>query len=133
MEYANLAKVVKKAILAVILALAGLPSAQAASSDGVPAKTAPGEFAELRAGRYAIKLDGLLCTACTRAIVTEISKLDAVLEASGNFEKSEVLVAIKPDAKLSMTNLRRALRKAARRADLGTKFEIASVTYRPKL
>ena len=120
----------KKTILAVILAAFGAAALPAGAAESAGA---PGEFNELRSGRYALKMSGILCNACTRAIVTEVSKLDPVLEAKGDFDAGEILIVVKPDRKLSMASVRKALRKAARRADLKTRFEITSVTYRPKL
>jgi len=123
---------VKKAILVVFLAssffVSGPPS-NAWSQDNAPKRG----IVDLHGGNYEVKIGGLLCTACTRAIVEEISKNGAVQEAKADFDNEQILVTIKLDKTLTASALHKALRRAAKRVDLGVKFEVKAVVYRPTL
>lgn len=123
----------KRALLTLILAAFSVPAAPAADPDLTTAKPPDVVFTELKTGRYALKVQGLLCTACTRAAVEELSKLASIQKVEADFDDAEIVVFIKKDRKVSMSSVRRALRKAARRVNLGTHFEVASVVYRPTL
>jgi copper chaperone CopZ len=123
---------VKKSILAVLLAssaVLGGPVLTVRAQGAAPGRG----IVDLHGGTYEIKLRGLICTACTRAIVEELAKDEAVQEAKADFDNEQVLVKIKLDKTLTASALRKALKRAAKRADLGTKFEVKDVVYRPTL
>lgn len=113
----------KTALLAFLLApgLAG-----AASS-----KTASRELSDLKGGRYSVKVSGLLCSACVRAIVAEVSQLREVDDVKADFDRSELLVRVKPDRVVTLSALRRALNKAAKKVNLDAHYEVESVRYKP--
>ena len=114
----------KKSLFVLLLALA----ATAASAAPAPA---PEGLADLRGGRYAVKIEGLLCSACTRAILDEISRFKDVQAVTADFDKSELVITVKLDRTVSVSALRKALKRAAKRVNLDTRFEIDSIYYRP--
>ncbi len=73
----------------------------------------------------------MLCTVCGKAIEQELAKLEEVESAKADFELDRVLLSIKIERTLKVSSLRRALQKAARRVNMGAKFDVASLQYRP--
>lgn len=92
---------------------------------------APLSESELPSGRYAVKISGMLTTTCGRAIERELAKLPAVESASVDFDSETATVTVKLDAVLTQAALRRALRRAARLVDLGTRYEPGEIKYLP--
>lgn len=84
---------------------------------------------DLTAGRYELKLRGTLCAACLRAVAQELAKHRAVEKASTDVPAESVRVAVKSDQVLPAADVRRALRRAERAADLGARYEVAAVRY----
>ncbi len=107
-------------ILALLL---GLPPAHAAA----PEQRA---LIDLVAGRYTLSVEGMLCNACARAITEELSGLEEVASAKADFERSELVVTVKNGRSLTAARLRKALKRAAKRVNLGKEFEVREVTYR---
>ena len=71
----------------------------------------------------------LFRSACARAIVEEVAKRPGVESAKADFEKSQLVIKVKPGGSLTVDALRKLLKKAARRVNLGTEFEIKRVAY----
>jgi cation transport ATPase len=88
------------------------------------------DWPDLTSGRYEVRLEGMLCHSCARAIVDQVITLKEVEKASADFEQETLYVTIRPDATLTAKKLRKSLRKAAHKVDLDTKFDIANVRYK---
>lgn len=73
----------------------------------------------------------MLCAVCAKTIVAELSKLGELESAKADFEKDQIVVTIKLERTLRIASLRRALRLAAKRVNLGTQFEIEDIRYKP--
>lgn len=86
---------------------------------------------EMATGRYEIKLEGMLCNACTRVIAEEALKLEEVEKAQADIDSDTLTLTIKPDRLLGLSRLRRALTRASRRANLGRRFTVQSVRRKP--
>ncbi len=101
---------------------------------GAGAMAAPKSAAEplfdLKPGRYAVRVEGMLCSACTHVILAELSILKEVQQAQVDFDKEELLISVPSNRKLTLTNLRKALQRAAHRVNLDTQFEIKYIHYR---
>lgn len=108
------------AFFAVAAALAPRPTAASA------------KFPDLSSGRYEVRVEGFLCHTCLKLALAEVSSLKEVEKATGDFDQETLLVTIRANKKLKASKLQRALRRAASKADLGTKFELLSVKYRVK-
>lgn len=91
----------------------------------------PKRLQDLIPGRYAVRVTGMLCAVCAKTIVAELSKLPEVESAKADFEKDQILVTIKLERTLRLSALRRSLRLAAKRVNLGTQFEIEDMRYTP--
>jgi len=85
----------------------------------------------LPSGRYAIKVSGMLTKTCSRAIEREVAKLDAVESAKVDFETEQLVLTVKLDRTLKVSALRRALRRAAGKVNLGTDYILGGVAYLP--
>jgi len=101
-----------------------------AISVAAPAAAAKQAFPDLAAGRYEIRLDGLLCHTCGRMIVEEVSALPQVQKAQVDFERGMMTLTVRPGQTLKMGRLQRALKRASKRADLDTQFTIQAVDYK---
>lgn len=88
------------------------------------------EFSELPPGRYSIVLTGLVSTVCGRAIAAEWASLPEVEAASVDFDKSTAQVAVRLDSVLPVASLRKTLRRAEKRANLGARYDLRGITYR---
>lgn len=98
-----------------------------------PAFAAPAparEFTELPPGRYTIVVTGLVSTVCGRAIAAEWAALPEVEAASVDFDKSTALVEVRLDSVLPVASLRKTLRRAEKRANLGARYDLRGITYR---
>jgi len=92
---------------------------------------AAAELSDLKGGRYTVKLSGLVCSVCTRAITAELSQLKEVEAATADFERAELTIKVRPDKVLTLSKLRSTLKRAAKRANLGATYTVESVRYRP--
>ncbi|UPT73182.1 MAG: cation transporter [Elusimicrobiota bacterium] len=81
-------------------------------------------------GRYTVKLNGLICTVCGRAIAAEWARLPEIESASVNFDKSEALISVRLDRTLKVAVLQRTLRRAEKLANLGAKYEMRGIAYK---
>lgn len=89
------------------------------------------EYRELTAGRYSVKVTGMLCHACARAIVNELGKLKEIGSVKADFEAEQVVLEIPLDRALPIPLLRKALKRAAKKINLETRFEAAGILYLP--
>ena len=96
-----------------------------------PSAAPPEALADLTSGRYDIKVSGMLCSACGRAVLKELSKLEELESVKPDPGQDRVTVVVKLQKVLRISTLRRSLRRAARKVNLGTSFEVESVRYRP--
>lgn len=101
-----------------------------AISLAAPAASAKQAFPDLAAGRYEIRMDGMLCHTCARIITEEVAALPQVEKAQADFERGVLTVTIRSGQTLKMRRLQRALRRASKRADLDTQFTIQAVEYK---
>ena len=119
------------AALSLLLAPAGAaPSAGAPTPPASPA-VEERRYTQLTSGRYALKVSGMLCTVCAKAVEAELAKLDEVESVKSDFDLDLMLISIKIEKVLKVSTLRRALQKAARRVNMGAKLDVASLQYRP--
>ena len=84
---------------------------------------------DMTPGRYEVRIEGLLCRTCTRAIVEELTALKEVQTAVQNFDHEGVLITVRPGLTLTVYKLRNALDRAARRVNLGTRFKAVGIKY----
>jgi len=117
-------------LAAAVLAAAALalPAAVARTEDGPPARAS---VTELPAGRYGIPMKGMLCVVCARAIAAEWAKLPSVEKATVDFESGRAVVTVRLGKTLSLSALRKSLRRAERTANLGARYELGEPAYIP--
>jgi cation transport ATPase len=96
-----------------------------------PALAREGVPDRFKAGRYAMKISGFFCTTCGVAMKREVGALPEVSEADFDFDTETLFVTVRLERTLRLSALRRALRRAAARVDIGSKLDVADVTYRP--
>jgi hypothetical protein len=105
------------------------------SAHGAPAFTLPAEeaatYKNLPAGRYEIKIIGMLTTTCGRGIEIEVMKRPEVESARVDFETETLFLTVKLSRTLRLSALRRALRSAAERIDLGAGYSVGRITFLP--
>lgn len=85
---------------------------------------------DLTAGRYAVKLKGLLTRACVKAVLEEVRALPEVEKAGASLEKDELYLVIRLTKSLRAAHLQKALRRASKRVNLGEDITVLSVRYR---
>lgn len=88
-------------------------------------------YRKLIAGRYGLKVTGMLCHACARAITAELGRMKEIASAKADFEAEKVVLDIPLERTVSVSSLRRALGRAAKKIDLDTRFEITDIHYLP--
>ncbi len=91
----------------------------------------PASYNELPPGRYSVGVRGMLCTVCARAIALEWAKLPGVEKATVDFDKEEGVVTVRLDRTIQVSDLRKALRRAAKAANLGARYELLQIQYLP--
>ncbi len=116
---------------ALILALfCGVASAQLVEDN--PSRPVQGDASGLRdltPGRYELVLSGVLCSACVRGVAKEFAAEPAVAFAKPDLDHRQVVVEIKPGKKLPASRVKRVLKRASRRVNLGSNYGIAAVHY----
>jgi len=85
----------------------------------------------LREGRYKCVVAGVLCNACTRAVVEGLKKIKGIKDAKFDFEDGFLWLYIEENAQVSTRKIRRALAHAGRRVDLGTRYQITDIRFVP--
>lgn len=120
-------------LLAAPVLAAGGPAKKKKQEKTKPAKTleAPARtFEVLTAGRYAVKIEGMLCRTCALAITLEALTLPQIKEARADFDSEELIIEIKAEQKLKVSDLKKVLRRATKKINL-MEFRIASIRYLP--
>jgi copper chaperone CopZ len=111
-----------------VLTLTGGLPARSASADVQPAY----RLSDLKAipeGRYRASVSGVLCNACTRAIVEQLKALKGMESASFDFEEGVLWFTVGKGKSLRPSQIRRALRRAGKRVKLKTRYEITELRY----
>lgn len=88
---------------------------------------------DMTAGRYAVKVSGLLTRTCEKAVAQEVARLPEVEKAGADFEKDEVYLVIRLGKTLRASALRKALARASKRVNLGSPIEIERVRYQAEI
>lgn len=109
------------------LLLLAFPSALLAA----PATDPLGGIETLRAGRYRCAVSGVLCNACTRAIVEEVLKVPGIRAAKFDFEEGWLWLSVEQAATVKVSRLRKALGKAARKTKLGARYDFTGIEHVP--
>lgn len=86
---------------------------------------------KLAAGRYDLKVSGFWCTTCGRAMENELKALPEVESVSFDFEAETVTLTVKLDHELKLSALRKALARASKRVNIGSKLDVVAVIYKP--
>lgn len=111
-------------------ALACVLSAAPARREKASNATAPAPLIKLlREGRWRLSVGGVLCNACTRAVIEEFLKVEGVSKATFDFEDGFLSLIVARGAQVRTAALERAVRLASRRADLGSQFNLAEARY----
>jgi len=85
----------------------------------------------LRQGRYKCVVSGVLCNACTRAIVEGLKRVKGIKDAEFDFEDGLLVLTVEKGAQVRTGKVVRALAHAARRVNLGSRFKITDIRYIP--
>lgn len=113
--------------------LAAALCAQAAPAASRSGRSAPAEEPALapllREGHWKLTVGGILCNACTRAVVEGFLDVEGVSKASFDFEDGFVKLTVARGAQVRTAKLERALRLAQRRVDLGGRYTLSETRY----
>lgn len=83
----------------------------------------------LREGHWRLAIGGILCNACTRAVVEGFLKVEGVAKATFDFEEGYLKLTVDHNKQVRTSKLERALRLAARRVDLETRYTLSETRY----
>jgi len=86
----------------------------------------------LEPGGYEAKIVGILCNSCTNAVVIQLKKIKDISSASFDFEEGILRFTVtelknRPQHKLRFKKVLRAVKRAGRKARLGTKFTLFEI------
>lgn len=116
-------------MLEILLAAAlAVQAAPARSGRAAPAEE-PALAPVLREGHWKLTVGGILCNACTRAIVEGFLAVEGVSKASFDFEDGFAKLTVARGAQVRTAKLDRALRLAQRRVDLGGRYTLSETRY----
>lgn len=107
----------------------------AAPAAAAPARTKDAPVQEpalaplLREGHWRLAIGGILCNACTRAVVEGFLQVEGVAKASFDFEEGTLKLTVDHNKQVRTARLERALRLAARRVDLKTRYTLSETRY----
>ncbi|TPW19980.1 MAG: hypothetical protein FD126_2146, partial [Elusimicrobia bacterium] len=79
----------------------------------------------LREGHWRLAVGGILCNACTRAVVEGFLQVEGVAKASFDFEDGYLKLTVDHGKQVRTAKLERALRLAARRVDLEARYTLS--------
>lgn len=85
----------------------------------------------LTPGRYRCVISGILCEACTRAILRELRGVDGLSESRFEEDNPVLWLTVAKTKTIRVDRLERALRAASQRIDLATKYVFVEIRYRP--
>lgn len=114
------------ASLALLVALAANAFPKGGKDDSHP-------LIDLTAGRYAVKVSGLLTRTCESVVASEVSRLPEVEKAGADLERDEIYVVVRLGKTLRASVLRKALARASKRVNLGSPIEIEAVRYQTEI
>lgn len=114
-----------KILLAAALAAQAAP---ARSGRAAPAEE-PALAPILREGHWRLAVGGVLCNACTKAVVEGFLEVEGVSKASFDFEDGFLKLTVARGAQVRTAKLERALRLAQRRVDLGGRYTLSETRY----
>lgn len=103
--------------------------APARSGRAAPPTEEPALAPVLREGHWRLAVGGVMCNACTRAVVEGFLAVEGVGQASFDFEDGFLKLTVERGRQVRTAKLERALRLAARRVDLGGRFTLAETRY----
>lgn len=109
--------------------LLALPAAGAPARGPEKPVTEPALAPVLREGHWRLAVGGVLCNACTRAIVEGFLKVEGVAKASFDFEDGFAKLTVERGKQVRTAKLERALRLAQRRVDLGGRYTLTETRY----
>jgi len=109
------------------LTAAGAPSAVAAPEHKPSPHYSIKKIKRLREGKFRAIVDGVLCNSCTRAIVERLKEIKGIANAEFDFEEGYLWITVAPKAEVRTGKVLRALRLAARKNNLGTRFSITEI------
>jgi copper chaperone CopZ len=122
----------KARTVAGILVLAALAGMVAWSApDFIPPEEESSSYKELPAGRYTVKIIGMLTTTCARGIENEVMKLPEVESAKVDFDQETMTVTVKLNKTLRLSVLRKALHLAADRVNFGVDYFVGKIVFLP--
>lgn len=113
------------------------PPAKPAPADRTPAPLAKepalplSRLRRLPEGSYRLKVSGVLCNACTKAIVENLRRVAGVQSASFSFEEGFLRLTIAKGKWIRMSSVYRAVGRAGRTVKLGTRFKVTELRKEP--
>ncbi|MCX5788990.1 MAG: heavy-metal-associated domain-containing protein [Elusimicrobia bacterium] len=125
-----------------VLVLAGSAAGRAAAAEDPAAPPAAGEarrappppdrrFTDLKSGIYDCEVRGMICSACAAVITQEVKRLSGVENAAVDFDRRILRVIVKPGRVVPVSQIKRALNRAAGRIDLGGRYLLGEIRYIP--
>lgn len=84
-----------------------------------------------KAGRYSLRISGFFCMTCGEAMKEEVKALPEVSEVDFDFDAETLFITVRLQHTLRLSALRRALRRASSRVNIGSKLDVVDVAYRP--
>jgi copper chaperone CopZ len=88
-------------------------------------------YTKLPPGRYSLVLHGMICTVSARAIAAQWTKLPEVDKVDVDFDKSTAVISVRLASTLRVSSLVKGLRRAAKIANLGERYELSDILYVP--
>ena len=82
----------------------------------------------LVAGTYKFTVGGVLCNACTRAIVEALGEVRGVESARFDFEEGLLWLSVEKGRRLRLSQVERALKRAQRAVAMDAQFELTSAS-----
>ena len=73
-------------------------------------------------GRFEARVTGLLCNACTKAVLEDLKKIKKIKTASFDFEEGVLRFTVTKGKPVRLSKVIRAVRHAGRRVKLGTQL-----------
>lgn len=117
-----------KILLSAALAAQAAPATSRSGRAARPAEE-PALAPILREGHWRLSVGGVLCNACTKAVVEGFLEVEGVSKASFDFEDGYLKLTVARGAQVRTAKLERALRIAQRRVDLGARYTLSETRY----
>ena len=73
----------------------------------------------------------MICAACAAVITQEVKRLSGVEDAAVDFDRRILRVIVKPGRVVPVSQIKRALIRAAGRIDLGGNYVLGEIRYVP--